>query len=384
MLQFIVKRRLLLLSIVFFMTQFLSMNAQIQNPKDIPFDWRTDTTRHTVELSEIQVVLPRNSFPSIDYPKFIGKNEGMESFFEKEPVISVVLEGQAKAYPLNMLTMHEITNDTLAGRPILPTYCPLCNASVVYDRRLNYDGKDYLLEFEVSGMLRNSDMVMADQETHSWWQQFTGEAIVGELAGAELTVIPSQVISVEDFFLRFPEGQILSPETQTDAMERYGTNPYVNYDERNGSPYERFFDTSKIDKRLEPMERVLDIPTKKGYKVYPFSIIAEKGVINDELEDDGVVIFYKKGTVSVLDEKEIAASRDIGSATAFYDTVKDQSLDFRKLGEHFVDQQTGSIWDITGGCIDGPMKGQQLRPIPHSNHFAFAFLRFHPDAEIYE
>jgi hypothetical protein len=254
----------------------------------------------------------------------------------------------------------------------------------VYDRRLSHSGKEYLLEFEVSGMLRNSDMIMADAQTESWWQQFTGEAIVGQLAGAELEVIPSQVISVEDFFQSHPNGLILSPKTGTRSEEYYGTNPYENYDERKSTPYDRYFDPEHIDDRLHPMERVLDIPSKDSYKIYPFSVLEEEGVINDEVDNTSIVIFYKKGTVSVLDEKDISSSRDIGSATAFYDTIDGQSLNFEKKDEYFEDLQTKSTWNITGKCVKGELKGMQLQAIPHSNHFAFAFLRFHPEAEIYK
>jgi hypothetical protein len=188
---------------------FLGLEAQLKNSRGIPYNWKTDTINKTVDLSEITVAVPRKTFPTIDYPNFINKEEGLKAFFKHEPVISVSVHGEAKAYPLNMLTMHEISNDSLGGIPILPTYCPLCNSSMVYDRRLTYKGKDYLLEFEVSGMLRNSDMVMADKQTETWWQQLIGEGLVGELAGAELTVIPSMVISVQDFFDRYPNGKIL-------------------------------------------------------------------------------------------------------------------------------------------------------------------------------
>ena len=191
------------------------VNAQLHNPRNVEYTWKTDTTRSAVDLDEITVVLPRNSFPKIDYPKFIGKGEGLKEFLKQEPVISVSINGDSKAYPLNILTMHEISNDSLGGVPILPTYCPLCNSSVVYDRRLKHDEKDYLLDFEVSGMLRNSDLIMADKQTETWWQQLMGIGIVGELANVELEVIPSLVISVEDFFGRYPNGGILSPNTGT-------------------------------------------------------------------------------------------------------------------------------------------------------------------------
>jgi hypothetical protein len=358
--------------------------AQIQNPRGIPYRWQTDTVRQTVPLSEFKVAVPKGAFPVLNTPTFVGASQGQQVYFKHEPVIALTIKGQTKAYPLNVLTVHEIANDTLGGAPILVTFCPLCNASVVYDRRLQHQGQERLLTFEVSGMLRHSDMVMFDRQTETWWQQLTGEALVGELAGAELAVIPSLVISVEEFFQRHPKGQILSRETGVAGAEgRYGFNPYSGYDGAQGSPYDAFFDKDNLDKRLPPMERVVDVESKGKRKVYPFSAISRKGVINDTFNGKNIVIFYKAGTVSVLDEKEIKKSRNIGSATLFNAVLEGRKLTFQKTGEHFRDKETGSTWDITGHSLDGPLKGKQLRVERHSNHFAFAWLAFYPDTEIY-
>lgn len=373
----------LLLFILIFLVANSSIKAQLQNPRNTEYDWKTDTTIKSVELSEIILVAPRNTFPSINYPAFIGKEKGLNLFFKHEPVISVSIDSEAKAYPLNMLTMHEMSNDSLGGIPILPTYCPLCNSSVVYDRRLKHNEKEYLLDFEVSGMLRNSAMVMADKQTETWWQQLTGIGLVGELSGAELEVIPSLVISVEEFFNRYPDGKILSPETGTKSEERYGTNPYENYDDESNKPWERFYNHTKLDPRLPPMERVIDVKGDNGYKIYPFSIIAKEGTINDSYDGKDIVIFYKEGTVSVLDNKEIEKSKAIGSATVFSSELDGNSLTFEKKNGEFIDKETGSVWDITGLCLQGQLKGKELWPEPHSNHFAFAWLTFHPESEIY-
>lgn len=358
--------------------------AQVHNPRGIPYRWTTDTTKKIVPLSEFTVAVPKGAFPVMNYPKFISAGPGLQTYFRHEPVISIAIKGEARAYPLNSLTVHEIANDTLGGIPILVTYCPLCNASVVYDRRLQQQGRERLLTFQVSGMLRNSDMVMFDTQTETWWQQLMGDALVGELAGAKLSVIPSLVISVEEFFQRYPQGQILSRETGVaGAAKSYGQNPYPGYDNLRGSPYDAFFDQSKVDKRLPPMERVVDVESKGKRKVYPFAVISKKGVINDTFNGKHLVIFYKSGTVSVLDEQNINTSRNVGSATLFNAVLDGQKLTFQKKGDSFKDGQTGSIWDITGRSLAGPLKGKQLRIEPHSNHLAFAWLAFYPDSEIY-
>lgn len=362
----------------------IMMWGQMQNPKNIPFNWKTDTNKTNIDLSELIVVLPRGSFQVLNYPKFIGKEKGLGEYFEREPVMAVEIDGSAKAYPLNVLSIHEIANDTISGVPVLATFCPLCNAGLVFDRRLNFDGKSYLLDFEVSGMLRKSDMVMADKQTESWWQQLLGKAIVGELAGAELELIPSLVVSVKEFFERYPGGKILSKDSGSlQARQAYGKNYYENYDNEDAKPYGRFFDEKNLDHRLPPMERIVDIRSLGEFKVYPFSIASEKGVINDEFNGKNVVLFYQAGVVSVLDKKEISESKDIGTVTVFNSVLDGEVLTFEKVDDKFIDTNTNSVWDITGRCVEGKLKGKQLEIEPHGNHFAFAWLAFHPDTKIF-
>lgn len=359
--------------------------AQMKNPGNIPFNWKTDTSKSEIDLSEISVVLPRGSFQVLNYPEFVGKADGLKSFFAREPVMVVEINGAAKAYPLNMLSTHEIANDSLAGVPLLATFCPLCNSGIVYDRRLTYNRKDYLLDFEVSGMLRKSDMVMADRQTESWWQQLSGTAIVGKLAGAQLKAIPSLILSVEDFFNRYPNGKILSKNTGiANAESSYGLNYYTHYESPDGKPYRRFFDPDEIDPRLPPMERVIDIRSQGEFKIYPLSTLASMGVLNDTFNSKPVVFFHRKGIVSVLDEKVISQSNDIGTVTVFSAMLEGEILSFKKVNGSFMDTYTGSVWDITGRCIRGKLIGKQLTIEPHGIHFAFAWLAFHPESKIYE
>jgi hypothetical protein len=368
--------------LLFFMVTVVT--AQFKNPKNLPFTWKTDTINRSVNLSEIQIVLPKGSFPSLDNPKFVGKDVGMKMFFVNEPVIVVEINGFARAYSLNILTAHEISNDELEGVPILVTYCPLCNSGIVYNRTIEHHGVKETLEFEASGMLRNSDMVMLDRKTETLWQQLMGTAIVGTYNETDLDIIPSIIISVEEFFTRYPNGEIMSKETGfLETEKRYGYNPYKKYDEKeNPIPY--FFNSDKVDKRLPAMERVVDIENNGDYKIYSFTAVAKKGVINDTFKTSNVVLFYKSGTVSVLDEYDISVSKNIGSVTVFNAVVDGQHLTFKKKGGVFIDKNTKSKWDITGYCISGELQGKQLEIEPHGNHFAFAWLAFNPTSEIYK
>ena len=368
---------------ILFCSMIITASAQFKNTKNLPFTWKTDTLQHSVNLSEIQIVLPKGSFKSLDYPTFVGKSEGLQQFFAKEPVIVIEIGGLAKAYPLNILTIHEIANDTLSGVPILVTYCPLCNSGIVFNRVLKYQGKKRILEFEPSGMLRNSDMVMLDRTTETLWQQLTGTAIVGTYDSAQLDILPSLIISVSEFFTRYPNGKILSKKTGfAQAEKMYGHNPYTNYDTKT-TPLQQFFNSDKVDKRLPAMERIVDIEYRGDYKIYPYKSVAKKGVINDTFNTKKVVLFYKPGTVSILDKNDITNSKEVGTVTVFNAVINNKALVFKAKKGAFIDDETHSKWDITGYCYEGPFKGKQLQIEPHGNHFAFAWLAFHPESEIY-
>jgi len=377
-----ISKKTLILSL--FLLVLTGSFAQFQNTKNLPFTWKTDIKKHSVPLSEIQIVLPKGSFPKIDFPKYVGKQEAQNMFFGKEPVIAVSINGESKAFPLNMLTIHEMVNDNLGGVPILATYCPLCNSGVVFNRTITNKSKQETLVFEVSGMLRNSDMVMMDTTTESLWQQLTGDGIVGNYSGAQLKVIPSLIVSVDEFFMRYPMGQILSKKTAiADAEKFYGNNPYVDYDSKD-KPMSRFFEASKVSTKLPAMERLVDVKSKGEYKVYPFSIAAKKGVINDHFNDAKVVIFYQSGTVSVMDKSLIKDSKDVGTVTVFSRILEGKELHFNKIINGFQDDLTHSKWDIMGYCFEGKFKGKQLSIEPHGNHFAFAWLAFYPETKIFE
>lgn len=354
------------------------MSAQ-NNPRNIELNWKTDTLKHLVPLNEFTALMKPDGIPPIDSPKFWKKEKAQESYFEHEPVIAVEINGKAKAYPLSVLMYHEIVNDELGGVPITATYCPLCNAAIVFDRRLEFQGSNYLLDFGVSGMLRNSDLVMWDRQTQSWWQQFTGVAQVGKLSGAELTTISSMLISLNEFFETYPEGHILS--TETGYSNEYGTNPYTSYDNlENKQP--RLF-KGEVDSRLPAMERIVDIEVKGKFKIYPLSEISKRQVVNDNFQGEPVVFFHTEKTVSVLDKNNIGQSKQIGSVTVFDPRVDEKLLTFKKSEKGFSDNQTASTWSITGKCIAGKMKGLELRPKKYGNHFAFAWFAFHPESEIF-
>jgi hypothetical protein len=337
--------------------------------------WRTDFTRHSVPLSQFASGgPPRDGIPPIDRPRFVTVARAARFLDPGEPVLAVEIAGRARAYPQQILIWHEIVNDMLAGRPIVVTYCPLCNSSLVFDRRV----AGRTLTFGTTGNLRHSDLVMWDRQTQSWWQQFTGKALVGALTRAKLKPLESQTLSFADFRARYPDGQVLSRDT---GFQRpYGTNPYVGYDRPGEQP---FLLDERADRRLPPKERVLSLLGGARAVVVPFSRLQREPVA--DIADGGtpVVAFYQRSVKSSLDADRIADSRDVGTATAFDRRLDGRALTFDAAGDGvFRDRQTGSSWDITGLAHSGPLAGRQLAAVRHDVQFWFAVAAFVPDARI--
>lgn len=362
----------------------LSINqslAQIIDQRGVNQQWNTDLGSSIIPLNELMALLPRDRIKPIDEPTFYNVEVGATVFSEKEPVIAIEYMGSAKAYPLSILLAHEIVNDEISGLKIAATFCPLCYSALVFNRTFTYKGETQELTFGTSGMLRNSDLVMWDRQTESWWQQFTGEGLVGFYSGALLEIVNSELIPFGKFRELYPEGQVLAPPQ--DYAYDYGTNPYVDYDENQEE--QPFLYKNTPDSRLPATERVVGIYGDNGVKAYPWTSIQKEKVINDVFENENVVLFYSEGMVSVVDEAVISESRDIGSVSVFSPVVGKKTLEFEpNINGTFKDIKTESVWDNLGKCIEGKYKGKELEPIIHGQHFAFAWFEFYPNTELFE
>lgn len=337
--------------------------------------WRTNISKRSVDLSEIvKGGPPKDGIPAIDRPRFVSVDEVRRWLGHKEPVIALELDGEARAYPLQVLVWHELVNDEIRGTPVAVTFCPLCYSALVFDRRV--DGQT--LTFGVTGLLRHSDMVIYDRESESWWQQFTGEAIVGDLTGKKLRQLPAQIIGFAQFAAAHPDGLVLSRETG--FRREYGKNPYAGYDDVNSTP---FAFQGKIDHRFRPMEKIVAVEIGKAAKAYPYSITRKQHVVEDQIDSANLVIFHAEGATSALDSSAMSESREVGATGVFDARVDGRLLHFNYENKEFVDSETGSHWNVVGQAISGPLRGKNLRPIVHGDYFAFAWFAFRPDTEIF-
>lgn len=283
--------------------------------------WRTDFTRHSVPLDEFVRGGPgKDGIPAIDRPRF-APVERTGFLAAREPVIELVLGGEARAYPLQILVWHEIVNDEVADTPVAVTFCPLCNTALVFDRRV----RGRTLDFGVSGLLRSSDLVMYDRQTESWWQQFGGDGIVGRYAGAELRAVPARIVAWRDFARRHPRGKVLarplappggsSPGQLTSRrggfLRPYGQNPYAGYDDVSSSPL--FAAANAGDDRLSPKERVVFVERGGESVAIPLSTLARRRTLRLEVGGRELEFRYRGEVASALDDAAVSRGRSVGS-----------------------------------------------------------------------
>ena len=272
---------------------------------------------------------------------------------------------------------HEIVNDSVGGQPISVTYCPLCNAAMVFSRHY----KNQILEFGVSGKVYNSNLVMYDRQTESWWLQFTGEAVVGELTHAKLDLLSSQIVSFAQFQQSYPDGKVLS--NNTGFNKKYGVNPYTHYDSRK-LPVVWFY-RKPFDDRLLAMERVLGVAMDQQQAMaFPLAVLSDAAVVQTNVASTPILIISKAGMASAVDERLIKESKDVLAAAAFSRIVSGKRLDFAIKQGEIVDTQTGSVWNMFGQAIAGDYKGQRLQQVDRGVYFSFVWLDFYPKSSIYQ
>ncbi len=335
--------------------------------------WETDFRFHTVPYREISSGgVGRDGIPPIDDPTFVSVADASEWLTDTEPVIALEVNGEAKAYPLQILLWHEIVNDELGGLPVTVTYCPLCNSAVVFDRTL--DGTVY--DFGVSGNLRNSDLVMWDRQTQSWWQQLTGEGIAGELAGAQLRFVAAQIVSWAAFAEEYPGALSLDRP----GIGRYGRNPYPYYDNVDTYPF-LFYDDA--DPRLPAKQRVAAVEINGDAAAFPYSVLAEERVVHDEVGGEEIVVFFEFGTLTALGSGTIANAEDVGATGVFRPVLDGERLTFAFDGDAITDEGTGSRWNVLGRAVSGPLAGRQLERVNAQDHLWFAWAAFKPHTTVY-
>ena len=311
------------------LTLLLVMMSIASNAQPVSWfhEWpNTDFSLHSVDFGEIiSGGPPRDGIPAIQGPEM--RTVDAESSLEgTEPVMTLEITGSIpRTYPIRYLLWHEIVNDTIDGVSIAITYCPLCNSGIFFDRQLGNE----LLTFGVTGKLRNSDMIMYDRETESWWQQATGIGIVGEHTGIRLTMLAGWIESWDEYRKRNPNGFVM---VEPNFSRKYGINPYTRYD---SSLWPFLYTGEAPPYGINALERVVRV----GERAWLLKQLRKAGT----LEQYGLTFTWTSGQASPLDSAIVANGKNIGSIR-----VRDT---------------------LTGNDL------------PHDVLFAFAYQAFFPEGE---
>ena len=346
---------------------------------DIVFDLFNLTTLTLAEAKEETILRLVDAIPPLDanrslLPPEVQINVGtvryitaqqaaaVDYIWETQLVIGYVADDeQPYAYPISILNFHEIVNETLAGRPVLVTYCPLCRSGVVYERTI--DGE--VLNFGNTSALFQNDLVMFDRgaSSISYWFQVAGEAVVGERTGQRLTPLASITTEWQAWLAAHPDTLVLSDDT---GFERpYDTDSFATFagaiDAAGHTPFPVDEETL-ADDRLPISEVALLVEIQGEARAYPLQSFGSL-VINDDLAGQPLAVFID------------SPSR---YGVAFDPTVEGQRLTFTLTDAGFVDRETGSLWDSNGLAREGPLAGAQLVALPSRSAFWFSILSAYP------
>lgn len=226
---------------------------------------------------------------------------------------------------------------------------------------------DDVLTFGNTSALYESDMVMLDYQTGSYWWQVAGEAIVGPLTGERLTVLPSSTIRWGEWRKLHPTTLVLSLDTG--YARDYDRDPFIEYPEILNSG--RFlFPVSEAgrDARLGPATQVLAVKVRDEARAYPVTELG-RAAIMDTLADQAIVV---------------STDLDSQAGAAYQPEVGGQSLTFEIRDGQFTDRETGSSWDLAGRAISGPLQGSRLPELPSRTSFWFAIIAAEPEITVYE
>ncbi|MEE9298337.1 MAG: DUF3179 domain-containing protein [Acidimicrobiia bacterium] len=298
-----------------------------------------------------------DAIPPIDRPVYGDLSSG-DWLAPDDLVLGYVAGSQTYAYPFKILNFHEIVNDELDDLPVLISYCPLCRSAIVYDRRVEGE----VLSFGNTSALYESDLVMVDRTSGSYWWQVAGTAIVGPMTGIALEPLPSVVATWADWTSRHPETLVLTRDTGY-------SRPY----ERDSfAGYSDFIDSGEFafpvgetarDARLRPSALVVGVVLDGVARAYPVEVLTDP--VNDEVGGGAIVVFPTEG-----------------GAAVFSAIVNGAKLNFRRTDAGFVDE-TGSVWTPAGVAVSGVRQGTSLEPVPSRTTFWFAFVAAFPDVQIH-
>ncbi|MDX1435421.1 MAG: DUF3179 domain-containing protein [Anaerolineales bacterium] len=347
-----------------------------ETSRDIPLTLPPPPEINTALIDDL---LPRDSIQSIDEPIYESSAEADRVVDPDERVIGLIINGDARAYPINILSNHEIVNDVVGGEAVAITWCPLCFSALVFSREVA--GQDQPLDFGVSGKLLYNTLVMFDRQTGTLWSQLYGAGIDGSLEGTVLAVFPSQLTEWDSWKRQYPGTLVLSKTGTCEQFNcgTYATNPRGSYDI---DPYESYYNTpleGVINNQIprdaagrSVKRRVLGVRVGDRARAYPFDILEELRLVNDNLNNTPLLVWFDPVTQTGL----IYNRRVDGDVLAFTLDPADPLF--------LIDDLTDSKWlASTGEAVDGPLAGKQLADVVSTPAFEFGWFDYFSHSDAY-
>ena len=308
-------------------------------------------------------VLGRDVIPALSDPGLVSA-ESVSYLKDEDLVLGVELENEVIAIPHNILWHHEIINFNSFSFPFSVTYCPLTGSGIVIDRS-DLSG----VEFGVSGLLYRNNLVLFDRNPEeSLWPQLSRSSKCGPAFSTQLFTVPTWEMTWSTWKSLHPATRVVSSATGHDRD--YTQNPYGNYNEPSNRSL--LFEMP-IDNRRPPKERTLVLPQGDGGLAFPF------GLLDDGASLKAIHTLFRGQPIVVLWSKE-------GNTAMAYSLDQDTQTPFIRVeNNQFLDEVTGSIWQLDGRAIEGQLKGRRLKPVTNAYvAFWFAWAAFHPETEIWQ
>jgi hypothetical protein len=339
--------------------------------EDILFDTFGSTAARFVRLDEASdelILRLRDAIAAVNRP-FYGDADALPWLGDDDLIIGYESGDEAFAYPINILNFHEIVNDTIGGVPVLVTYCPLCFSGVVFSRVA--DGE--VLTFGNTSALYQSDLVMYDHQSGSYWFQVGGEAVVGPRTGTRLTLLASATMPWGEWRDLHPDTRLITGAEGRETwfvIDRYARSFSGEFQDRiNNEQFVFPVDQEKLDGRLSAGEIVFTVEVGDAVVAFPLGPVGD-AAINSEVGGVPIVVFTKSQGASVG-----ALSRQVAGRTL--------SFDYRDNQDVFVDRETGTSWNSIGRADSGPLEGERLERVPTRRAFWFSVAISFPGVELF-
>ncbi len=304
-----------------------------------------------------------SGIPALTNPKYASVLASDAVIADDLMGISLEIDGQHRYYPVQIMNWHEVVNDTIGGKDVAITYCPLCGTGIVYSRHVDFEAPDALspnsvITLSATGQVYNNNTILKDAESGSLWIQALGKAIQGDAIGAELTVIPSQMMDWRTWKSLYPSGSVLS--TDTGISRDYTRHPYGNYDTSKGL----YFPINHTSGDFTSKWVTYGVTDGTNGLAFSSLALSGTGMMTAKLDDVPVMAVYDFDTETV---RVYDWSGMNGSPKFTYEFAKQRLVD-----------ESGGIWNIDGKATSGSYKGAQLSELGAVRGYWFCLAAMHP------